>query len=173
VPLIEKAFAKFYGNYAYINWGTTMEAVEDLTGGISTVFILKDHLNKSKLWKDLARKDDRDKLYAVSHLQTSKSKTTHGLYTQHAYSVLRAAEYGGKKFVVIRNPWGSSGWKGAWGDGSREWTKEWLPALDVLDHTFGDDGQFVMECTYNSSTRTHVVDLFYLSFGLYEAVALP
>ncbi|PVF93386.1 cysteine proteinase [Serendipita vermifera] len=145
VPLIEKAFAKFYGNFAYINGGHAREAVEDITGGTSTVFILKDYLNKAKLWEELARKESRDKLYAVSFLQASKDKTTHGLLTKHAYSVLRAAEYNGKKFVVIRNPWGNTEWKGAWSDGSKEWTKEWLPALDVLEHTFGDDGQFVME----------------------------
>ncbi|CAG8710970.1 2976_t:CDS:2, partial [Acaulospora colombiana] len=154
VPLIEKAFAKFYGNYSYINWGTAMEAVEDLTGGTSTVFMLKDHLNKAKLWEGLVRKDQRDKLYAVSYLQTSKTKTYQGLYLSHAYSVLRAAEYNGKKFVVIRNPWGNTEWKGAWGDGSKEWTKEWLPALDVLEHSFGDDvSDFMKQWRYLDSTR--------------------
>ncbi|PVF93387.1 cysteine proteinase [Serendipita vermifera] len=145
VPLIEKAFAKFYGNFAYINGGITGEAVEDLTGGTSTMFMLKDYLNKTRLWEELAQKKSRDKLYAVSFLQTSKEKETQGLRAKLTYSVLRAAEYNGKKFVVIRNPWGNTEWKGAWSDGSKEWTKEWLPALDILEHTFGEDGQFVME----------------------------
>ncbi len=48
--------------------------------------------------------------------------------------------------VVLRNPWGDSEWTGRWGDGSKEWTEEWLPALKVLQHSFGDDGEFVLEC---------------------------
>ena len=65
----------------------------------------------------------------------------------HAYSVLRAVEYNGKRFVVVRNPWGKTEWTGRWSDGSKEWTQEWLEVLPKLGHTFGDDGQFLMECT--------------------------
>ncbi|CAK5273732.1 unnamed protein product [Mycena citricolor] len=71
--------------------------------------------------------------------------TVNGLIGAHAYSVLRAVEYNGKRFVVLRNPWGDSEWTGAWSDGSKEWTEEWLPALKALGHSFGEDGQFVME----------------------------
>ena len=69
-----------------------------------------------------------------------------GLIGNHAYSVLRAVECNGKRFVVVRNPWGKSEWTGRWSDGSKEWTQEWLEHLSTLGHQFGDDGQFVMEC---------------------------
>ena len=71
-----------------------------------------------------------------------------GLITNHAYSVLRAVECKGKRFVVIRNPWGKTEWTGPWSDGSKEWTGEWLEILPELGHSFGDDGQFVMECEF-------------------------
>jgi len=71
-----------------------------------------------------------------------------GLMGGHAYSVLRAVEYKQKRFVIIRNPWGNSEWTGPWSDGSKEWTPEWLPALGVLGHAFGNDGEFVMECLF-------------------------
>lgn len=71
-----------------------------------------------------------------------------GLLGSHAYSILRVKECKGKRFVVIRNPWGASEWTGAWGDGSKEWVGEWLDVLKELDHVFGDDGEFVMECRF-------------------------
>jgi hypothetical protein len=69
-----------------------------------------------------------------------------GITGGHAYSVIRADEFNHKRFVVVRNPWAKSEWSGAWSDGSKEWTREWLRALKKLDHKFGDDGEFVMEC---------------------------
>ena len=69
-----------------------------------------------------------------------------GLIGSHAYSILRAKECRGKRFVMCRNPWGQSEWTGAWGDGSKEWSGEWLEVLKELPHEFGDDGEFVMEC---------------------------
>jgi len=70
-----------------------------------------------------------------------------GLIGNHSYSVLRAVPCNGKRFVVVRNPWGKSEWTGRWSDGSKEWSQEWLEYLSELGHQFGDDGQFVMECT--------------------------
>ena len=69
-----------------------------------------------------------------------------GLLPGHAYSVMRVRECRGKRFVIVRNPWGDSEWTGAWGDGSKEWKGEWLDVLQELKHEFGNDGQFVMEC---------------------------
>ena len=72
-----------------------------------------------------------------------------GLHGDHAYSVLRAVEYKGKRFVIIRNPWGESEWTGPWSDGSKEWMETtYKDALPALGHKFGDDGQFVMECLW-------------------------
>jgi Calpain family cysteine protease len=59
---------------------------------------------------------------------------------------VKAAEIKGKRFVVLRDPWGEPGWQGPWSDGSKEWTKEWLEILPELGHSFGSRGQFVMEC---------------------------
>ncbi|KAG6900635.1 hypothetical protein C0993_007317 [Termitomyces sp. T159_Od127] len=76
---------------------------------------------------------------------TGDYKRKNGLVGRHAYSVLRAVEYKKKRFVVLRNPWGNHEWNGPWSDGSKEWTDDWLPALKELKHSFGADGQFVME----------------------------
>lgn len=65
-------------------------------------------------------------------------------------------EFRGKRFLKVRNPWGSSEWTGRWSDGSKEWTTEWLAALEVLEHQFGDDGVFVMEYSDFLKTWTYL-----------------
>ncbi|KAJ7467789.1 cysteine proteinase [Mycena galericulata] len=151
VPLIEKAYAKLHGDYASISGGYSCEAIEDLTGGVSTFIPAKDILDPDVFWRDELLRATQDRLFGCGFdtLDSSRSgnaeRTVNGLIGGHAYSVLRAVEFRGRRFVVLRNPWGDSEWTGPWSDGSREWTEEWLPALKELQHTFGDDGQFVME----------------------------
>lgn len=95
---------------------------------------------------------NKDRLFACSFndLKTTRNGScdikVQGLVGGHAYSVLRAKECKGKRFLVVRNPWGKTEWTGPWSDGSKEWSKEYLGILDELDHVFGDDGQFIMEC---------------------------
>jgi hypothetical protein len=97
-------------------------------------------------------KANKDRLFGCAYqgLNTWRSgewdAKISGLISNHAYSVLRAVEYNGKRFVVVRNPWGQSEWTGRWSDGAKEWTGEWMGALKVLGHEFGDDGEFIMEC---------------------------
>lgn len=69
-----------------------------------------------------------------------------GLVGNLSHSIVKAVEIKGKRFVVLRDPWGEAGWEGAWSDGSKEWTAEWLEILPELGHSFGGSGQFVMEC---------------------------
>lgn len=107
-----------------------------------------------RFWREELLLANQDRLFgcAFSSLDSTRhgdeDATVNGLFGSHAYSVLRAVECNGKRFVIIRNPWGKSEWTGPWSDGSKEWTEEWLPALKEIGHSFGDDGQFVMECKY-------------------------
>jgi hypothetical protein len=84
--------------------------------------------------------------YAVNDDGRRWRDPLNGLVAQHAYSVVKALEYNGKRFVKIRNPWGMYEWQGRWSDGSKEWTGEWLDALKEMDYRFGNDGEFLMEC---------------------------
>ena len=51
-----------------------------------------------------------------------------GIVSSHAYSLLAAMDVqttkGPVRLVKLRNPWGKTEWKGAWGDTSPEWTPE-------------------------------------------------
>ncbi|KAF8210804.1 hypothetical protein K438DRAFT_1664769 [Mycena galopus ATCC 62051] len=151
VPLIEKAYAKLHGDYASLSGGYACEAIEDLTGGVSSYIQSKDILDIDKFWTDELMKANKDRLFGCyfQGLDGTRSGDPQakifGLIGNHAYSVLRAVEVKGKRFVVIRNPWGKSEWTGPWSDGSKEWNAEWLEILPILGHVFGDDGEFVME----------------------------
>jgi hypothetical protein len=127
-----------------------MHAMEDLTGGVCRGVYLKDVLDTDRLWGEICRRSaDHSTLYAVGSIQTPDFITSQSLVGGHAYAVLRTAEYRGKRFLVIRNPWGdATEWNGRWSDNSKEWTPEWQPALTILNHKFGQDGQFIMECRY-------------------------
>lgn len=114
----------------------------------------QDILDVERFWREELLFANQDRLFGCAYDDLDSTRhgnegaTVNGLFGGHAYSVLRAVEYNGKRFIVIRNPWGKSEWTGPWSDGSKEWTAEWLPALKEIGHSFGDDGQFVMECEY-------------------------
>ncbi|KAJ7247339.1 cysteine proteinase [Mycena rebaudengoi] len=152
VPLIEKAYAKLHGDFWSLNFGYDSEAVEVLTGGVSSYIQTKDILDVDKFWKEELTKANQDRLFGCFFRGLNSARTghyappkVHGLIGGHAYSVLRAVEAKGKRFVVVRNPWGRSEWTGPWSDGSKEWSADSLDILPILGHVFGDDGQFVME----------------------------
>ncbi|KAJ3515588.1 hypothetical protein NLJ89_g1665 [Agrocybe chaxingu] len=172
VPLIEKAYAKLHGDFASLDGGRMSEAIEDLTGGVSTIIKISDILDIDRFWEEeLVHAGDQTRLFGCSFQDLDSSRlqngdpapTVLGLMGAHAYSVLRAKECRGKRFVVVRNPWGNSEWTGPWSDGSKEWQGEWLEVLKELGHVFGDDGQFVMEYsdfleTWQKIERTRLFD---------------
>lgn len=108
-------------------------------------------MDYDKFWEEEIMADDR--LFACYMFglnppspDESAAESVQGLYPGHAYSILRAAEIRGKRFLMLRNPWGKGEYTGPWSDGSKEWTSEWMDVLDVMDHKFGEDGEFLMEC---------------------------
>ncbi|KAK7052858.1 hypothetical protein VNI00_004177 [Paramarasmius palmivorus] len=156
VSLIEKAYAKLYGCYYALHGGYSNEAIEDLTGGVSTYIAVRDIFDTDRFWREELLQTNDDRLLDCSYkaLDSTVDSADDGgdldvtkLYRTvdgHSYPVVRAIEHKGKRFVVLRNPWGKEGWAGStWADSSKEWTSEWLEALPVL--VFGDDGQFVVE----------------------------
>ncbi|MCJ1474171.1 hypothetical protein MMC13_002829 [Lambiella insularis] len=145
LPLLEKAFAKAHGDYGAINGGFTGEAIEDLTGGVTTELFTTDILDKDKFWRDeLMRVNDQYLFGCVTGCfddwkgggQYTDRK---GVVAMHAYSIMEAREINGERLVKIRNPWGKTEWQGAWSDGAAEWTPEWM---QLLNHRFGNDGIF-------------------------------
>ncbi|KAF8516230.1 cysteine proteinase [Gautieria morchelliformis] len=171
VPLLEKAYAKFHGDYNSLEGGFDDEALEDLTGGVARSLHLSDIFDKDRFWKEELIRASKDRLFGCAIMENALESKNKGLISLHDYSILRAVEYKGKRFLKIRNPWANSEWTGPWSDGSKEWTreatKEWRGVLDVLEHEFDDDGAFIMEYedflkVWTIVERTQLFDLTWI-----------
>lgn len=120
--------------------------------GVSSLILSRDILDKDKFWKEELVNANKDRLFGcwfktLSGMRSGvRNAYVNGLVGNLSYSIVRAVEIKGKRFVVIRDPWGEAGWDGPWSDGSKEWTKEWLQVLPQLGYAFGGNSQFVMEC---------------------------
>ncbi|ODQ50686.1 cysteine proteinase, partial [Saitoella complicata NRRL Y-17804] len=142
LPLLEKAYAKAHGDYEAIDGGLTGEGIEDLTGGVTTTLFTNDILDREVFWQNLLRVN-QDHLFGcfTGCLHSGAADSRSGIFEGHAYSVLKVVEVKGERLVLLRNPWGNSEWTGPWGDGTKEWTPEWM---QLLGHRFGNDGVFWM-----------------------------
>ncbi|KAF2149727.1 cysteine proteinase [Myriangium duriaei CBS 260.36] len=138
LPLLEKAYAKVHGDYSSISGGFTGEAIEDLTGGVSTELFASDILDKDKFWDEEMKYVGQQFLFGCS-AGIFDGPDRDGIVKMHAYTVLRATEYEGEKLLLVRNPWGMSEWTGRWSDGSEQWTPA---SMQALQHKFGNDGIF-------------------------------
>lgn len=140
LPLLEKAYAKAHGDYTSIEGGYTGEGIEDLTGGVTSELYATDILDREYFWKEELMKVNDEFLFGCSTGMWGASwGERKGIVENHAYSVMKAVDIDGQRLVLLKNPWGKGEWKGAWSDGSKEWTAEWLLKLN---HRFGDDGNF-------------------------------
>ena len=124
------------------------EAIEDLTGGVTTDLFTTDILNKDRFWSEEIMKVNDEFLFSCAtgtfdRWQGSNIASAYGardnIIRMHAYSIMEAREIQGNRLLKVRNPWGEGEWRGAWSDGSEQWTPEWM---ELLNHRFGDDGQF-------------------------------
>ena len=145
VLLLEKAWAKIYGNYLRIEGGLTKEALHNLTGApAETIF-----MSEERLWNTMIEGERHNwimtcgsgsSVEGVNQLQKS------GLVGSHAYSVLSAhnVQSHGRQIqlVKLRNPWGGTEWQGDWGDNSHLWTPELKAQLHFQNI---DDGIFFMD----------------------------
>ena len=153
VSLLEKAYAKAHGDYASISGGQTGEAIEDLTGGVTTEIYSTNILDPDAFWKNELSRIGKDFVFSCAAArwrewrpylvvnERVREERRSGIVSQHAYAVLDTYEGHGQRLVKIRNPWGRKEWTGPWSDGSKEWDADWLKRLQ---HQFGDDGIFWM-----------------------------
>jgi phage shock protein A len=126
VPIMEKAYAQLWGSYADIgNGGSPATAMRLLTGGNVESHTLANPLNNNPLgvkvvpvkpseaqqeavFNNLKAALDSDKIVVAGTYGTDLVQGQQGLVPGHAYSVVDTVEENGEKYVVLRNPWGST-----------------------------------------------------------------
>jgi hypothetical protein len=144
VPLIEKAYAKAHGDYGCLTGGWIGEALEDLTGGVTTELFTSDILDLDDFWDNEMSKVNQEFLFGCSTgIMERGYGSRDGISEGHAYVVMDARTLkSGQRLVKLRNPWGKIRkglWEGPWSDGSKEWTTE---VQEELGHRFGSDSVF-------------------------------
>ncbi|KAL7037818.1 hypothetical protein ACKWTF_009372 [Chironomus riparius] len=150
--MLEKAYAKLHGSYEALKGGTTCEALEDFTGGVTEMYELKEA--PSNLFHIIEKGFERNSMMGCSiepDPNVNEAETPQGLVRGHAYSITKAQlvdivtpnTTGKIPLLRLRNPWGNDvEWNGPWSDKSAEW--RYIPdhAKEEIGLTFDHDGEF-------------------------------
>ncbi|CAH1397162.1 unnamed protein product [Nezara viridula] len=152
--LLEKAYAKLHGSYEALKGGSTCEAMEDFTGGVSEMYNLEEA--PANLWTVMLKAYERQSLMACSiepDPNVVEMQTPEGLVRGHAYSITKVIymdiatpNTSGKiPLLRLRNPWGNEAeWNGPWSDKSAEWRFISESDKEKIGLTFEVDGEFWM-----------------------------
>ncbi|XP_044263644.1 calpain-A-like isoform X2 [Tribolium madens] len=152
--LLEKAYAKLHGSYEALKGGSTCEAMEDFTGGVTEMYELDSA--PPNLFKIILKAYERWSLMGCSiepDPDVLEAQTPEGLIRGHAYSITKVQyvniatpNVSGKiPLLRLRNPWGNeSEWNGAWSDHSPEWHYISDSDKEELGLNFDADGEFWM-----------------------------
>jgi hypothetical protein len=107
-PILEKAFAKWKGSYDAIGNGGSSAAVMTALTGKSTDYLSTGYESEDQIFKAIKAGGDKKLPMTAGTHDDKKLYTNTGVYADHAYSVLGAEEANGKRYILLRNPWGES-----------------------------------------------------------------
>ena len=127
--VMEKVFAKRYGNWEHTVGGWMYAAVAAMNGS-PWVNHWHGGISSDDLWTLVKTHDkDKDVMTAATHFCGSHDESNDdGAACSHAYTVLGCGEYDGPngkvRLVKMRNPWGLEEYHGPYSDSSDLWTPE-------------------------------------------------
>ena len=141
-PLLEKAYAKFYGSYKALEGGDTIESAVDFTGGVPETMDISNLQMKQEILFNLLRKAYSNNAFMFCSLRVSynlsvflifylivfkqNSRNTdeavsRGLQAKYAYTITKVVVVSSGTIDIplirMRNPRrDAKEWKGAWSD---------------------------------------------------------
>ncbi|KAL7061897.1 hypothetical protein AAHC03_01201 [Spirometra sp. Aus1] len=149
--LLEKAYAKLFGSYEALKGGSTVEALEDFTGGLAEFYDLrgKQPPDFNRILNHCYEKKSLMACSINADPNVIEARQSNGLIRGHAYSITKIAmvnlPHGQVMLIRIRNPWGNEAeWNGRWSDRSGEWQSVSDQTRRDLGLTFDADGEFWM-----------------------------
>ncbi|XP_060570764.1 calpain-5-like [Ruditapes philippinarum] len=135
--LLEKAYAKLYGDYETMGYGRASDSLVDFTGGVAEKLVLANfEPNDPNSQRDLFKKlkdamDDRALLNCnIDCKKGDIDRTTnHGLILGHGYNITKVVDvdissktgHGTMFMIRLSNPWGTQKWSGPWAEHTPEW----------------------------------------------------
>ena len=130
VCLLEKAFAKFYGNYGALNRGYVHHALSALTGSESVCMPLAGAsrgVGKRALWDSIVKYQKNGYIMGAgtgSQALANKELVEMGITFNASYPIYKVWKVDGLQIIKLRNPPGHHDvWKGDWGLASPLWTE--------------------------------------------------
>lgn len=129
--IVEKAFAKIYGNYNAIEFGWASEVIYAITGApVFNVMRPSGAEEKETSWQEL-----KSSVEMKFVLWANNDKGVHGLSSSHAYAVLG---YGWQKkhgrLLHVYNPWSHNYYEGALKDKRGDDGSFWITAEEFWEH---------------------------------------
>lgn len=94
-----------HGDYEAIDGGWSGTAIEDLTGGVTTMVAGNGVLRKDRLWREFVKSGEVDGEFVFALSARSGWSAQNGITLGHAYSVIQATEVqdeDGKKHRLVR-----------------------------------------------------------------------
>ena len=132
--LLEKAFAKLYGNYTEIQSVYVSEAFEMMTGMPSTQQPLRD-AKAEDLWAALVEYDKKNYIVCAGTYQKLSN-------ANRIFTIVGVYEVETVKILKLRNPFEDLIWEGNYANGSEKWTKQ---LREELGHYQGEKNSFYVE----------------------------
>jgi hypothetical protein len=84
------------------NLTDTSEALEDLTGGVTTELFTTDILDKEKFWKEELMEVNKQFLFGCATGLFGGYGMRKGIVEGHAYSIMKAVEMDGERLLLVK-----------------------------------------------------------------------
>ncbi|XP_023720036.1 calpain-C [Cryptotermes secundus] len=161
--LLEKAYAKLHGSYEALKYGTLLDGLADLTGGITeSISIRQDPTTCGRMLSKLLEMTSLITKPFNFQIRNQLEKLANGIHigtNYRLYAVERVETFGGDpvQLVKLRNPMGPGGeYVGAWARDSLDWDEVPPQEKERLAVRHMGDGEFWISYSDFVKTFTHL-----------------